>query len=265
MKSEKSVVNFLEKIKKNFITIKQNEEKELYKRQKCITKREERIKIFEKKKLFFNKINLSEKKKENQKNHILIKNFSDFDNINVKKFKLSQKNLNDNKNLTEYKKSHSQINVLKYKNIKSKKQLIDIHTKKYDFYTNPLSKKMMSIHKNYDKFLEKYEKIKMKKKKINLEKYQTQLLEIGSLNLPINSIKKLYKTFRNIRKENSIRIEQSDSFIKNIEDDESDIYNEISKNQDDYIKVLDKYKIKLEKDKLPKIRFKRIFKQKNKK
>ncbi len=123
----------------------------------------------------------------------------------------------------------------------------------------------MSIHKNYDKLIEEFEKVKKKKMKIKIEKYKTQLLEIGSLNLPINSIKKLYKTFRNIRKENSIRIEQRDSFIKNIEDDESDIYNEISKNQDDYIKVLDKYKIKLEKDKLPKIRFKRIFKQKNKK
>ena len=259
MNNENLLVTLLENIKKNFIKIRKNDEKEIYKRQKSITKREEIIKNYNKNKLLFNKTNLSYKKKENKNNHIIIKNYSDFENMTLEKIKLWKQNLNNRNNINEFKKSQSQRNFLK--NNKSKKQLIDIPTKKYNFYSNPISKKIMCINKNYDKFLEQYEKIKIQKKRLNLEKYQTELLEIGSINLSSNSIKDLYNTFRNIRKDNLIRIEQSNSFIKGVEDDESKIYKKISKNQDDYVKILDKFKIKFEKDKLPKIKMKRIFKE----
>ena len=261
MNTKKLLEHFLKNIKKNYLKIKHNDEREINKRQNYITKREEIIQNFEQKKLLFNKTNLSHKK-ENPKNHILIKNYSDFTNVTVKKIKLPQKNLNDGNNLKEFKKSQSQLNFFK-KNINknSKKQLIDIPTKKYDFYCNPFSKKLMHMNKNYDTFLEKYEKIKMRRNKINLEKYQTELLEIGSLNLSRKSMKDLYKNFVNIRKENSVKIGKSESFIKYIEDNENKIYKEISKNEDDYFKILDKFKIKLEKDKLPKIKIQRILKE----
>ena len=97
---------------------------------------------------------------------------------------------------------------------------------------------------------------------MSLEKYQRKLIQLSSLSFNRNTVIDLYKTFRQLRKNNSVKIEKSKKFIKQIEEKETKIYKNISNNQNKFIKVLNQYKVKIPNEMLPNIEMKTILKKK---
>ena len=146
---------------------------------------------------------------------------------------------------------------LKDKNNKERK--IKFVPKKYENCENLFSYNLNEQLYNFSQqFFYKYKQVKKKKKVMSLKKYQDKLIKISSLNFPKDTIIKLSNNFKNLRKKYYVNIEESKKFIKKIEEKEKNIYKNILRNQDNYVKLLDKYK--LFKCDLPKIEMKPILK-----
>lgn len=275
----KSETDLFQKILNNHLKIKKNDESDLKRREQSIIKKNKIINEYEKRKLFYTKLQLTHIKKLDNKSEIKSINNDNVNHSNNENetkildynYKESPRKSFPNK-LSEnniLNKSKSQIyfykpkrNITKYE-IPKKKIVKHYFTKKYNFWVNPFSLRLnREIYKDSKKFNEKYDKIKKKRKDLSLEKYQRKLIQLSSLSFNRNTVIDLYKTFRQLRKNNSVKIEKSKKFIKQIEEKETKIYKNISNNQNKFIKVLNQYKVKIPNEMLPKIEMKTILKKK---
>ena len=95
---------------------------------------------------------------------------------------------------------------------------------------------------------------------MSLENYHNNLIKISSLNFSKESIEKLNFGFKCLRRNYSVKILPSKKFIEKIEEEENKIYKKISENQNNFIKLLGKFKLKILKNDFPKIEMKTILK-----
>ena len=215
-------------------------------------------------KTYFSKSNyINNKKKLYNKNNLEYQSISHFEISNL--FKAIDKsyihldNKNNKSQILCRSKSQNYYFDSSLKDKNNKERKIKFDPKKYENCENLFSYNLNEQLYNFSQqFFYKYKQVKKKKKVMSLKKYQDKLIKISSLNFPKDTIIKLSNNFKNLRKKYYVNIEESKNFIKKIEEKEKNIYKNILRNQDNYVKLLDKYK--LFKCDLPKIEMKPILK-----
>ena len=216
----------------------------------------------EKVKFFFERI-CKRNIKKNIKNNLRNITHNDFSNMfkiidNSHQEKPFNNKTRKNSNLSLSQKNIPK-NLLKEESIE-KKRLKNLKNKKHIFWVNPfLIKLNQEIYKSKN-FLNQFKRIKNQKSEMSLENYHNNLIKISSLNFSKESIEKLNFDFKCLRRNYSVKILPSKKFIEKIEEEENKIYKKISENQNNFIKLLGKFKLKILKNDFPKIEMKTILK-----